>query len=241
MPLDTLQRAKSYPYEIPPCSFVVVGDGHKEMALCAPWPDISGRRPVLAVGSNQSPEQLIRKFQKQDLGPIPVFRSRLKNFDIVYSPHIASYGAIPATLRHSPGTQVTLFVNWLTPEQEERMHETEVATGNYFFGKLDDIELHLGKGQVLTSAFVYCSRRGSLLRDGLPVALAAVEAENRRWPSLTQEDILSHVRDVLAPEHSIDSFIQSAISDISVRQARTEAMMKNSLPFNYAGFSPIDI
>lgn len=241
MPLDTLQRAKSYPYEIPLCSFVVVGDGHKEIAICAPWPDISGRRPVLAVGSNQSPEQLIRKFQKRDLGPIPVFRARLKNFDIVYSPHISSYGAIPATLRHSPGTRVTLFVNWLTPEQEERMHETEIATGNYFFGKLDEIELHLEKGQVLTSAFVYCSRWGSLSRDGLPVALAAVEAENRQWPSLTQEDILSHVRDVSAPEHTIDSFIQSAVSDISVRQARTEAMMKDSLPFNYAGFSPIDL
>ena len=241
MPLDALHRAKSYPYEIPACSYVVHEDRHKELAICALMPDLSGRQPVLAVGSNQSPQQLIRKFQKQNLGPIPVFRARLKEFDIVYSPHISSYGAIPATLRHSPGTRVTLFVNWLTPEQEERMHETEIPAGNYFFGKLDDIELHLEMGQVLTSAFVYCSRRGSLLRESLPVALAAVEAENRRWPSLSQEDIQSHLRDVLAPEHTVDSFIHSAVADNSVRQARTEAMMKNSLPFNYAGFSPIDL
>ena len=204
-------------------------------------PDVSGRRPVLAVGSNQSPEQLIRKFNGSDLGPIPVIRARLKDFDIVYSPHVASYGSIPATLRRSPGTRVTLFVNWLTPAQVARMHETEIPTGNYHFGELDAIELQLDFGPAMTSAYVYSSRRGSLTRDGFPVALAAVRAENRIWPSLSQEEIQNHARDITAPGQPLETFIRAAIEDVSVRQERTRALMSDGLPFNYSSFTSIKI
>ncbi len=204
-------------------------------------PDVSGRRPVLAVGSNQSPEQLIRKFNGSNLGPIPVIRARLKDFDIVYSPHVASYGSIPATLRHSPGTRVTLFVNWLTPAQVARMHETEIPTGNYHFGELDGIELQLDFGTAMTSAYVYSSRRGSLTRDGFPVALAAVRAENRIWPSLSQEEIQNHARDITAVGQPLETFIRAAIEDVSVRQERTRALMSDGLPFNYSSFTSIEI
>lgn len=241
--MDTaaLHRAKSYPYRIPKRSYVIFRDRHEELAKCAPMPDVSGRRPVLALGSNQSPEQLIRKFKEADWGPIPVICARLRDFDIVYSPHISSYGSIPATLQHSPGTAVSLFVNWLTPAQEVRMHETEVATGNYAFGRLDDIELCSDVGPVLTSAFVYTSRRGSLLRNGCPVALAEVGAEGRVWPSLSQKEIQSHARDRMAPGQDLDAFIHAAITDVSVRRARTEALMSESRPFIYPEFVPIEI
>jgi hypothetical protein len=184
---------------------------------------------------------LIRKFNGSDLGPIPVIRARLKDFDIVYSPHVASYGSIPATLRHSPGTRVTLFVDWLTPEQESHMHETEIPMGNYHFGELDGIELQLDFGPAMTSAYVYLSRRGSLTRDGFPVALAAVRAENRIWASLSQEEIQNHARDVTAAGQSLEAFIRAAIEDDSARQERTRALMSDGLPFNYSGFTPIEI
>ena len=238
---DTLHRALSYPYKIPTNSYIVHGGEHQELAPCAPMPDVSGRRPVLAVGSNQSPEQLIRKFNGSDLGPIPVIRARLKDFDIVYSPHVASYGSIPATLRHSPGTRVTLFVDWLTPEQESHMHETEIPMGNYHFGELDGIELQLDFGPAMTSAYVYLSRRGSLTRDGFPVALAAVRAENRIWASLSQEEIQNHARDITAAGQTLEAFIRAGIEDVSARQERTRALMSDGLPFNYSGFTPIEI
>ena len=238
---DTLRRALSYPYKIPANSYIVHGGEHQELSPCAPMPDVSGRLPVLAVGSNQSPEQLIRKFNGSDLGPIPVIRARLKDFDIVYSPHVASYGSIPATLGHSPGTRVTLFVNWLTPAQVARMHDTEIPAGNYHFGELDAIELQLDFGPAMTSAYVYSSRRGSLTRDGFPVALAAVRAENRIWPSLSQEEIQNHARDITAVGQPLETFIRAAIEDVSVRQERTRALMSDGLPFNYSSFTSIEI
>ena len=150
-------------------------------------------------------------------------------------------GSIPATLSHSPGTTVSLFVNWLTPEQEERMHETEVSTGNYHFGKLDGIELDLDPGPALTSAFVYTSRRGTFLRHGVSVALRAIHAENRRWPALHQEEIQRHARERFSPDQPLDAFILAAVENASVRKERTEAMMSESAAFDYSGFTPIEV
>ncbi|NQV83440.1 MAG: hypothetical protein HQ494_06420 [Rhodospirillales bacterium] len=206
------------------------------MAAHDPLPDISGRRPVLAVGSNQSPEQLLRKFDDPDCGPIPVIRARLVDFDVVYSPHVAAYGSIPATLAYSPGTVVTVFVNWLTPDEEDHMHKTEVPSGNYHFGSLDGIELLLDRGPALTSAFVYCSRRGALARDGQPIALSEIMAEGRRWPALSQGEIQGYVRDRTDFGRNLDDFIGDAITDFLVRRARTKQMMADSLPFDYSGF-----
>ena len=236
-----LRRAKAYPFTIPSRSYVVAAGAHEELGPDAAAPDISGRPPVLAVGSNQSPEQLSRKFSEPGWAPIPVVRARLKDFDIVYSAHVASYGSIPATLGHCPGTTVSLFVNWLTPEQEERMHETEVSTGNYHFGKLDGIVLDLDPGPALTSAFVYTSRRGAFLRDGVPIALRAIHAENRRWPALHQKEIQRHAREKFSPDQPLDAFILAAVENASVRRERTEAMISESAAFGYSGLTPIEI
>jgi hypothetical protein len=241
MASDSFRHALSYPFEIPSRSYIVTGGRYEVVPDAAPSPDITGRRPVLALGSNQSPHQLIRKFKDRRLGPIPVVRGRLRDFDIVYSAHVAAYGSIPATLRHCPGAAVTLFVNWLDPAQEARMHETETATGNYHYGRLDGITLRMETGGDLTSAFVYVSRRGALARDGVPIALAPVEAENRVWPALVQPQVQALVRDRLAPGQPLESFVRSAIADAAIRKARTGALAANSLPFEYGGFIVLDI
>ena len=134
---------------------------------------------------------------------------------------------------------MTLFVTWLDAAQEARMHETEVATGNYDFGRLDGIALRLDIGGDLASAFVYVSRRGALARDGAPVALAAVGAENRVWPSLGQPEIQAHVRDRLAPGRPLDAFIRAAVDDSAVRRARAEALTADSLAFEHRGFAAV--
>lgn len=238
---DPLRRAKAYPYTIPARSYLVADGSHQELAPCATAPDVEGCRAVLAVGSNQSPEQLLRKYPGSEWGAIPVIRAQLSDFDIVYSPHVSSYGSIPATLFPSPGTTVSLFVNWLTPIQEARMHETEVATGNYHFGRLDGIKVKMEMGGALSSVYVYCSSRGSLVHNATPIALAEVGATGRQWPSLNQESIQAHVRDRLSPGLDMDDFIEQAIADSSVRLARTEVLMANSLSFNFSGFTLIEV
>jgi len=241
MASDSVDHALSYPFHIPSRSYVVAGNRYDELSDSIALPSVAGRRPVLAVGSNQSPHQLIRKFKDRGLGPIPVVRGRLRDFDIVYSAHVAAYGSIPATLRHCPGAAVTLFVTSLDPAQEVRMHETETATGNYRFGQLNGITLAMEIGGALSAVFGYVSRRGALARDGAPVALASVAAEGRIWPALGQRQVQAFVRDRLAPGQPLESFVAAAVSDAAIRVARAEAMAVESLPFNHGGFIDLEV
>ncbi len=60
-----------------------------------PWSAGEARTPVLAIGSNAGPEQLLRKYPLE-LFPqtlIPCVRCVLLDFDVVYSPCITSYGS----------------------------------------------------------------------------------------------------------------------------------------------------
>ncbi len=70
-----------------------------------------------------------------------VIEATLEGFDVVYAPLISSYGSVTATLEACPGSSVSVFITYLTPPLQARMHETE---GAYNLCKLDDIRLHEG-------------------------------------------------------------------------------------------------
>lgn len=64
--------------------------------------------PVLAIGSNGSPQQLARKFPASrfpDGVLIPVVRAVLEDFDVVYAPLLAAYGAVAG--------ETPLFLPWI--------------------------------------------------------------------------------------------------------------------------------
>ncbi len=241
MSRDALDRATQYPYPIPNTSFVMInGEQHS-------WHDHVGaidfaeRRPVLAVGSNQSPQQLARKFHGAAWGIIPVARTRVRNYDTVYSPHISAYGAIPATLHPSPGTEVVLFITWLTADQETRMHETEVSAANYGYGEIVSIDHSADHGPSPSSIFLYAGTRGALNRSGNPIPLAEVTATGRRWPAMTQIEVQIHARDRIADDHEIDRFILSSVDNSAVRRQRTEQLAVDALPFDDPAFRIIAI
>ncbi len=236
-------RAAGYPYVLPDRSYVMDQGNHRMIEPGDPSVDFTGRKPILAVGSNMSPLQLARKFPGVDGGVIPVTRVHLRDFDSVYSTHFTSYGAIPATLFPSPGTTVTLFITWLSPEQEARMHETEVPSENYGFCRLDDIAMTIEQGpegcEGLDYLFCYLSSRGAVAIDGEPVPLAEVPAADRQWKALDQAGIQTHARNLLAPDLSIDDFIDQNIGDHELRRERTDALHEVALPFVREGIVPI--
>ena len=221
---NPFSRAKAYPYPVPDGSYLLHDGGAEVIDTGATLPETGGLTPVLASGSNRSPEQLARKFAPFNGAPLPVSRVRLDDFDAVYSAHFARYGSIPATLTAAPGTTVTLYLTWLDDDRLRRMHQTEAVGLNYDFGRLDDISLTLEDGSCLDRAFTYMSRRGNLLRDGNPVPLAAVEASDRQWPEHDQEAMLGWARDRLAPDLPLEDFVTGTISKEGLRKTRTEAL-----------------
>lgn len=225
---DILHRARGYPYDYPRHSYVF-----KEGELFPFDLDATlNRTPVLAFGSNQSPAQLVRKFgRKAHL--IPVERVRLYGFDVVYSAHITSYGAVPAMLQHSPGTEVEVAVTWLDDDQLNIMHKTELYAANYAFAALEGITLHHRDMTREHTLFAYVGERGHLVHDAQAIALLAIHGEQRRWPARSTGEVLEIVRRRVAPETEPDQFILDLVADKEYRRGVTETLAQDERPFAY--------
>jgi len=231
-----LSRALGYPYDLPESSYVLAAASAP--TTCTPDQARDFRKtrtPVLAVGSNQSPDQLARKFPGTLWSAILSEQCVLKDFDTVYSAHIAAYGSIAAMLHPSPGTSVTLFVNWLDDEQLERMHETELGSGNYAFAKLTGLEITTEFGHYMDHVHFYLGNRGAIRHNEAPVPLTAVRASKRAWASMTQSEIQEIARRRTAPGHDEASFVLSSVRDAEERTSRRNALMADSIPFDVEG------
>ena len=221
-----LARAAAYPFEAPLRSFLQRdGQAHR---LPPGGVDLSDRRPLLAYGANASPPILARKLAAHPHQPLPMLRAELAGFDVVYSAHISPYGAVPSTLQRSPGTRVPVFVSYPTVEQEELLTATEP---NYELHRLHDLDLRTELG-ALDSVDAYVSRHGCLTLDGAEVALAAIEAEERRFPSLGEVEVLERVRHVLAPELDLERFVASSL-DPGLAAARSAVLHGAARPLRH--------
>src|SRR5690606_28940504 len=112
---ERLALARGYPFEIPD-HCLLFEDGVCR-SLDDPAPHLADRTAVLAVGSNQSPAQLARKFAHLKGTVIPVTRAWLDGFDVAYATHVTRYGSIPGNLHPCPGARVRLSVTWLDDAQ----------------------------------------------------------------------------------------------------------------------------
>jgi len=221
--------AKAYPFHIPEGSYILNREGWRPLEGV---PQCTGRHAVIASGSNASPDRLMTKYAGHAHlldDAIPVVRAQLHDFDAVYSAHITSYGAIPATLAHAPGAIADVFITWLTDAQLVRMHETEAVGVNYDFVKLTGIHLLCATGAGLTAAHAYISKRGCLNKDGKPVPLAALNTAGRQWRAMTQEEVLDHARALIAPFEDADAFIRQHIDCADTRAARTSRLNQDAL------------
>jgi hypothetical protein len=230
-----IAHAKSYPFPSPRHSFLYA-NGRTE-ALNGSNFDRAGRTPVLAAGSNQSPEQIHRKYgDMTGEVVIPAQRGRLHDFDVVYAAHLTAYGSVPATFQLSPGTVVDVFVLWLTAPQLERMHATE---GNYTYDRLSGLRLELdsagaGAVEVMDEVFAYSSRFGCLNHGGDCVGIREISARDRRFPALGQVAALEIVRDRFAPGTHVDDFVHQHLEDREVHRARSIGLGEDALPLAYA-------
>ena len=240
MTKEVLDLALGYPYPLPQRSYVVDKRHVHDMSADEARDLRGGRIPVLAVGSNQSPEQIMRKFSHMDGPPIPCERCEVHDFDSVYSAHVTGYGSIASCLHPSPGTRVTLFVNWLHEDHMARMHETELGNENYCYAALEGIRIVTAFGLELDTVYFYYSNAGAFTPNGTPVPLAEIPAENRQWQAFNQREIQSQVHAMTAPDLHFDSFITSSVSDADERNRRKTEMRSLSEAFAHPGLKVLE-
>jgi len=237
---ERLALAKAYPFFIPEESFLLLDGAVRPLDPAADGL-FAGRVPVLAVGSNQSPDQLRRKFAHLPAPvAVPVTRAWLADFDVVYAAHVTRYGSIPGNLCPAPGARVRLSVTWLDPDQLAAMHATEISGGSYVFGRLGGLDLAIDGGPVLREAYGYVSLQGCLRQDGGPIALAAIRAEGRFFPSLSQEAMLERLRRRCGSSRPLDDFILETIADPALRRDRTRRLREDCLPFDWTNLEVIE-
>jgi hypothetical protein len=194
-----LERALAYPYSTPDRSYLYLDGEARE--LPGAGADLSARTPLLSYGANAAPDALARKLAALPGVAMPVMRSQLEGFDVVYSAHVSPYGAVPATLLESPGTTAPVFVIHPTTEQRALLTASEP---NYDLVEVDGIA-------------AYRSKHGCLEIDGSPVALAAVRSAGRTLPELDEPAALEHVRARLAPELTLAEFVRDCVERGGIR------------------------
>ena len=190
-----LERALAYPYATPDRSFLYLDGAAVELPPAGL--DLSGRTPLLSYGANAAPEALARKLAPLPGVEMPVLRSELEGFDVVYSAHVSPYGAVPATLLESPGTTVPVFVIHPTEEQRALLAASEP---NYDLIEVDGIA-------------AYRSKHGPLRLDGSPIALTAVRSSGRTLPELDEPEVLERLRSLLEPQATLAEFILSRMGN----------------------------
>lgn len=194
-----LERALAYPYSTPDRSYLYLDGEARE--LPGAGADLSARTPLLSYGANAAPDALARKLAALPGVEMPVMRSQLAGFDVVYSAHVSPYGAVPATLLESPGTTAPVFVIHPTAEQRALLTASEP---NYDLVEVDGIA-------------AYRSKHGCLEIGGTPVALAALRSLGRTLPELDEPAVLEHVRARLAPELTLAEFVRDCVERGGIR------------------------
>ena len=218
---DTLiKHAKAYPFFIPETSYVVDLKGWRATGKTV---HLSNAHPVIASGSNASPDRLVAKFETvPDLlhNPIWVTRAALHDYEAVYSAHFATYGSIPATLAHVPDIISDVFVTWLDDDQLEHMHKTENVGVNYHYKSLDNIRLVLETGDVINKAHAYLSAWGCLAKNNKAIALS----------EMSQTEVLSYAHSfIMQDQGALDAFILSHIECEKTRAHHTQKLRETAL------------
>jgi hypothetical protein len=216
-----LARALDYPYPAHREPYLF-RDGRPEPL--APDFDRAGLTPVIAVGSNRAPAQLARKFERMATA-IPVTRLVARDLDVVHAAHMAGYGAVPATLAPSPGTEVELWITWLDGPALRRMDETEAVGVNY--GRDEQaLDIVTADGPAPERALVYSALRGFLTFDGAMVPLAAVPAAGRRAPALSQRAVLERLHREVGSKAAFERWLHGHIGPAGLlRRTRLTARM----------------
>lgn len=238
---ERLVRAKSYPYDVPKGSYVLYKNEALSLKRMNPPDDTETRIPVLAYGSNASSQQLLRKFP--DLGEdiaLPVLKTALSGFDVVFSARFSSYGAIPAMLAPSPGTILTTYVIWLTKDQLEVMHDTELGPQRdgsaYTFGRLTGVLAMIDAIGMRDEVYMYQSAAPAMGHDGALCAYAEVNARDRKLAAYRHDRVLRAAHEGIAPDMTLDDFVLKAATDAAARAEYTARLTKNGVAVKLDGY-----
>jgi hypothetical protein len=247
---EALERALGYPWARPTGSYDLRGGearllssleaGEREELIERYRQPASGRVPLLAIGSNAAPEVLERKFahfeRAEDRAALAL-TGWLRDFDVGAAATVALYGAMPATVFPSQGTEVAATVLWVTPNQFTQLTWSEVT---YWLGRLHT-RFAVEEAEVaFDDVLVFVSRFGCFAPAGDPVALAAVPARDRGALALTQEELLGTAAELaLGSGATAEDLVRACCEDMGqLAVCLADTVWSHSSPFESSRWTP---
>jgi hypothetical protein len=184
---------------------------------------LQDRIAILGIGSNCSPEVLIKKFQKAGIGgEVYLAQATLEKHAVVHSAFIGALGYMPATVMPQDNTQSFVTVGFYTPEQAEALTTTEP---NYdLVHKSGAVLTHsLENAPVLKQgALLYVSIWGAFTEDGTDPVLQSgitqispLKAEPTIWTSDKAAEITGYGTDIIRFLENIKPGIQNLESRLN--------------------------
>ena len=146
------------------------------------------RVPVLSVGSNACPAQLVHKMAERGVEcRVPMVKARVTGIGIGVSAHVSLLGYLSASPFRSPNSTSELFLTWLDEAQLAVVDASEGVdppTGNFQRAALPaaDFRVELESGDLLDHAWIYVNRWG-VLRDGGPARAPTRAGSARSSPN----------------------------------------------------------
>lgn len=137
---------------------------------------LPGLSPLIAYGSNRSPQVLRRKLPGV---PVAAFAAVLRGWEAVHSSHVSPRGVVPATIVPREGAELDVHVLFL-PSFEA----LDAAEPDYDRVTLDGLDLRLDVLGLMPRAQAHVSRHDVLHVDGKPVPLGTL-SQARLRASLT--------------------------------------------------------
>ncbi len=184
------------------------------------------RTPVIGYGSNATVSALTRKYVAPSVtepAVIPVTRARLRDYDVVWSPHLVFNGAMPATIVRSRGTVVEVWITWLDDLELKRMHDSEGVGTLYSYGTLSPSRL-VSEVHLSEPPHVYVDCFGALALDGVVQAVGRVPAKRRRFSAVDSEQAMQGVAPYIGWTDSVFALLLDNVQSPARRAERTQTL-----------------
>lgn len=219
---------------------------------------VGDRYPVISVGSNACPAQLLHKMEGLGVSStIPMVKAHVSGIGIGVSAYVSPLGYVSSSPFHTPGQGRDLFITWLDAAQLEIIDASEGISDRD--GEYDrvlipgaDFPMELESGELLGGAYLYVHRYG-VIQDGagaprphpgerqLLTDLLSESRQLREWFGGTPDEFSSRARGneqlcekgtrLFADEGRVtDSGLRHYVTDEPARTVYDDIHPLNSLP-----------
>ncbi|PZP57073.1 MAG: hypothetical protein DI586_01580 [Micavibrio aeruginosavorus] len=199
--------------------------------------DLKERFAVLAIGSNSSPDIMIKKL-KNIGGEFLLAQAQIENHAVVHAACIGVAGTVPATIMPNQDTTTDVTISFLTAEQATALTGTEWNYDVVQSGFAPSLRQGTGI-PVIDGALMYVSPWGALTIDQQnPLALKDVPSSTE-LAKLQSIGAMGFIADILG-ENSIQKLFDSFPGDTPDKEEKRlkaifEIQKRNALPATIQG------